>query len=356
MAELLAGFRNLRDVANERVVDRLVPVVTTAITATLAEHTRTYNDAVALLVQRTTEYKVSYRTPVANRLQPLTQDGRALPVKGGAKYDVAFPIQSAGSAWGDNHLTRVKQTVQAVNDQLDLMIDGDLTWNLDHIIGALLYPLAWAYEDEEHGELTIQPFANADTTVYQIRQGAAAGESGVQHYVAQAAAIADGTNPFPAMYTALTRRPENGGRVVALIPENLRASVEALATFIEEADPDAQGPDTETVLVARFNNPVPGEIIGKVGRVWISVWARMPDDYIAGVVTEGPRPLAMREHPEPELQGFTGVATREDHPFFERQYVRHAGYGAFNRVGAYLVRIGNAAYGNGPTGYGLPMR
>jgi hypothetical protein len=62
----------------------------------------------------------------------------------------------------------------------------------------------------------------------------------------------------------------------------------------------------------------------------------------------------MRQHPEAQLQGFSQVATREDYPFWEAQYVRWAGFGSWNRVGAAVMRIGNASYAI-PSNYSSPM-
>jgi len=62
----------------------------------------------------------------------------------------------------------------------------------------------------------------------------------------------------------------------------------------------------------------------------------------------------MREEPEAELQGFQQVARRDDHPFYESQWLRIAGFGGYNRVGAVVRRIGNGSYAV-PTNYGCPM-
>ena len=37
-------------------------------------------------------------------LQPLDEWGNPLPVKDEGVYDVAFPIQGGGTAWGDNRV------------------------------------------------------------------------------------------------------------------------------------------------------------------------------------------------------------------------------------------------------------
>ncbi len=100
---------------------------------------------------------------------------------------------------------------------------------------------------------------------------------------------------------------------------------------------------------------VPGQVIGyHEARVWIAEWRSLPANYMIAVATEGPRPLAMRQEPEAVLQGFNRVAERNDHPFYESQYLRSAGFGANNRVGALVYRIGNGAYAV-PTGYASPL-
>jgi hypothetical protein len=62
----------------------------------------------------------------------------------------------------------------------------------------------------------------------------------------------------------------------------------------------------------------------------------------------------MREEPEAGLQGFKRVAQRNDHPFYEDQYLRIAGFGAYNRIAAVVYRIGNASYAI-PSGFTSPM-
>ena len=100
---------------------------------------------------------------------------------------------------------------------------------------------------------------------------------------------------------------------------------------------------------------VPGTLIGyEDSGAWIVEWLRLPDNYIISVHTGGDTPLAMREDPLPELQGFIEVDPRDDRPYYERAWYRQAGFGALNRVGAHVTRIGNASYAI-PTGYANPI-
>jgi hypothetical protein len=352
--QLVWGFHSLKDLAAKRVTEVGVSVIDEAIRQAVSEHNRQMDAARGLFVKRTTDFKVKFKSNASQRLQPLDQDGRARPIQAGSLYETAFPIQQAGTAWGANRVARAKMTVQDVNDTISDILMADLRWNRDHIFAALFTNVTWTFPDDEHGDLTIQPLANADTVTYQIQTGADAGATDT-HFLAQASAIDNSNDPFPTIYTELKEHPENGGEVVSLIPTNLKATVEALSGFYPISDPRIRLGSGQAELVGELGVNVPGKIIGyHDSGVWIAEWMSHVSSYITSVTTEGERPIAMREHAEAELQGFGEVAIRADHPFWESQWERHAGFGAWNRVGAVITRIGNASYAI-PTGYSSPM-
>jgi hypothetical protein len=99
---------------------------------------------------------------------------------------------------------------------------------------------------------------------------------------------------------------------------------------------------------------MPGVLKGRVSNVWIVEWGQLPSSYVIATTTEGPRPLGFRQDPEAELQGFKQVAERNDHPFYERQYLRRAGFGALNRPGALVYYLGTSDTYAVPSGYALP--
>jgi hypothetical protein len=222
----------------------------------------------------------------------------------------------------------------------------------DHLLAALFWKsttLPWTFVDDEHGSLSIYGLANGDTTVYNLITGTDSGATD-DHLLFDDTPAAD---TFTLIYDELLEHPENGGQVIAFIPTNLKATVQAISTFYPVEDPDLRIGQASTVLAGSLGTPVPGVVLGKVEKVWIVEWKSLPDDYIIGVTTEGEKPLAMREDMEASLRGFKQVAVREDHPFYERQYLRRAGFGAWNRVGAVVVKD-SSSYAL-PTGYGSPM-
>lgn len=352
--QVVYGFHRLADVFAEKINTVGIPVINQAIDATLAEHNRQLNTFMNLFVDRTTDYKRRYKTPAAARLQPIDEIGRARPIQRAGYYDIAFPLQRAGTAWGMTYEARVKATVQDVNELMATMLTADARWVRDHIFAALFLADGWTYTDEQWGALTVEGLANGDAVQYLIQAGQDSGTTDT-HLLAQASAIDDTNDPYSTMKTELLEHPENSGEVVALIPTGLKATTKALTSFIPLPDMNIDPGSAAMRLVGSLNAAVPGEVIGyHDDGVWIAEWPAMPANYIIATATGGDRALAMREEPETQLQGFMRVADRDDHPFYESQYMRKCGFGGQNRVNALITRIGNGTYAT-PAGYDSPM-
>lgn len=355
MADPLYGFTTLANVFDRRVSEVGVQVVSRAIDAAVAEHNRQMSALTRLFARPASEPKVRYRTPTSARLQPTDESGRARKIRPAGHYEVAFPLQMAAAAWGADFVAREKMTVSEANDYTSTLIMADVRWMRDHILAALFVDGSWNYDDDDDdiGQLVIKGLASGDTDEYLIMSGADNGATD-DHTLAQLAAIADATNPYPVIYDELVEHPENAGEVVAFIPSNLRDDTMSLATFHEAPDPNIAQSIAQDRLAASLNVAIPGTLLGYVDKVWVAEWRSLPDDYIVATTTAGERPLGMRQDPEESLRGFRAVAEREDFPFWERQYFRRAGFGVWNRVGAVAYRIGNAAYAT-PTNYQSPM-
>lgn len=352
--QALYGFVTLKDVFDKRVEEVGVRRVNDAVDATLAEHNRQMQALQSLFATPTTEYSLRYNTPGVARLQPLDELGRARPIKPGGYYDVAFPLHDAGTAWGQSYKATIKMTVEEANNILASLLTADRRWMRDHILAALFANTSWTFSDDDKGSLTIKGLANSDTDTYLIQGGADAGATDT-HYLAQAAAIDNSNDPFDTIYNELVEHPENSGDVVALVPTGLKTSIQALSAFYPQTDPNLNPGTATTTVAGSLGVALPGMLFGyHESRVWVAEWKSLPANYIVAVMTDGPRPLAMRQEPEATLQGFNRVAQRNDHPYYESQYLRTAGFGAQNRVGALVYRISNGAYAV-PTGYESPM-
>lgn len=352
----LYGFLELQDIFAERVVGNLIDVVDVAIQQSLEEHNRQMDALLGLFVEPTTSYSARFKQTTAHRLQPLDDNGRARPIKVLGAYDVAWPIHSAGSAWGENYVTRVKMTVADAERITASMLEADMRWIRDHILAALFSDTAWTFVDPEHGSLAIEPLADGGAETYQKLLGADTMATDT-HILGFANDLDDGAdNALIALADDLREHPENGDQVVFLIDSTTKVEAIALDTFYPDPDPNLRVGSGATELVGSLSVPVPGDVLGyeAASRSWLVEWPAMPTNYVIGVTTGGVKPLRMRQDPEPELQGFVRVAERNDHPFYEQQWLRRAGFGAWNRVGAVVAELEDASY-DVPTGYTSPM-
>jgi hypothetical protein len=355
MANALAwGFAGIQDVFARRLAEVNADVVNTAISQSLAFHNRVLNELLSMAVGRTLLTSERFLLPGAGTLQPLDEWGNPLPVRIGGYADIAFPIVHAGTAWGTNRVSRELMTVAEANEYQVMVQQQDTDWLTRHILAAMLDDTSYTFADPQTGDVTVYPLANGDTQTYMGGGGTMATDD---HYLAQAAAIADAANPYPTIYTELTEHPGNLPPVVAYIPSALRATTEALATFVPVADTDitpGSGSDRLGAVPASIR-AFGDEVLGKVDGVWIVLWAALPAEHIvAFAIGAGSPALAMREYPSPALQGLFEEDHSPDGNRFERRFIRMAGFGARNRTAALVYQVGNATY-EIPTGYNTPL-
>lgn len=352
MANLTAyGFTGLTDLYSQRIVDSLAPTVMTAINVSLAEYTRVLDAFMSSMVTKTTDYKIRYQLPGSGTLQPLDAKGNPLPVIPSGYYDVAFPIQGAGTAWGTDRISRALMTVEdAARYTADAMMK-DMDWMRRHILAALFTNVTYTYTDEKYGALTIQPLANGDTVTYVKRDGSSATDT---HFLGQAAGIADATNPYPTIYTELYEHPSNTGPFYAYIASNLVATTEALADFVPVADPDIMQGSSVATLTNTGALHFGDKVLGKVANLWIVEWGAIPSGYIIGHSANANDVLGMREYDDSRLQGFFPEFNDVNGNLQEQRFLRFCGFGVRNRIGALVMEIADATY-DIPTGFTAPL-
>lgn len=348
------GFVDLQHLFSQRVADVGIQQIYDAINRTTAEWNRQVNGLMDEFVFRTDQYQFRYHLPGSGTLQPLDEWGTPTPVREGAYYDIGLPIQGAGTAFGDNRVSREHMTVEEANRQVMRVQRDDADWLKRHILAAIFSNVAWTYTDPLKGGLTVQVLANGDAVVYPF-----SGLTTLQtdtHFLAQAAAIADNANPFTLIRDKLLEHPTNTGTLVAYIPTNLRASVENLTAFVEVTDGNVRLGTNNDQLLGTVGPGVGDQVLGYVkgAGVWIVEWRALPDNYIVWHARGADKPVAMREYEPPALKGLMLETHSQDGNLRETRFIRYCGFGVQNRTAMGVTRIGNAAYAV-PTGYTAPL-
>lgn len=356
------GFTGLADLFAQRVVEVGYPRIYTAITDTLAEYNRITGSILSTWVARTTVAQEQIELANEGTLQPVDEWGIPLPVQVSGSYKVAYPIQGGGTAFGDNRISRAMMTVEEANRYTLDSLKRDADWLMRHALAALLDNTTWTFNDKIGpngtkglGDITIQPLANGDAVTYLRRGGASSADN---HYYAQAAGIADATNPFPTLRAELVEHPRNRGPLVSYVASSLAASIGALTEFVEASDPDVRyGANSDTLEANRAEILGPGvEVLGKTktSNMWVVEMPNLPSGYMISVATGAGPALRMREYPAPELQGFFPETFSPDGNKVLRSFLRYAGFGVSDRTAMVVSYIGNAAY-QIPSGYETPL-
>lgn len=308
------------------------------------------NNIMADMVFRTTLRLERFEQPGGGTLQPLDDYGNPLPVQPPPPYDVGYPIVGGGTAFGDNRVSRALMTFEEANRHTLDAQRRDADWLKRQIIARSLTKASYTYERRGEPAVTVHGFANGDTTTYLGASGTLATDD---HYLSQAAAIADGANPFPTIYRELTEHPGNTGQVVVYVASNLVTTISGMAGFVQVADSDLELGSGQTRLRGSIDKGLGDEVIGKKDKCWIIEWRALPDNYMIAK-TRGVSPIAMREYPAATLQGFFPENHSPDGNLQVHRFLRYCGFGVRNRVGGLAYFVGNASYTT-PAAYTAPL-
>ncbi len=355
------GFVDLQHLFSTRITEAGIERVWTAIKESADEHTRQVDALMSTFVEKTTVAKQQIELAGAGTLQPIDEFGIPRVVKPSGSYAVAFPIQGAGTAWGNNRVTRALMSVEEANRNTIEAQRMDADWMRRHILAATFDNVTWTFNDKVGpnmskglGDITIQPLANGDTVTY-VKVGASVPATD-DHYLAQAAAIDDSNNPFDDIYDELMEHPSNSGPVVVQVATSLKSSIQNLTSFVEVGDPDLRY-GVATTQIGGVGSDILGpgnEVLGKVDKCWIVEWKNLPAGYMIGQALGAGPVLKQREYPAAELQGFYMETHSGDGARQEIRMLRYAGFGVSNRVAALCYYVGGGAYVI-PTDFGAPL-
>lgn len=359
------GLRQLGDLT-DRVSSLSPQRVRSVIDGYVAAYNRESMEAAGEWVFQTTVAKEIVLLPGGGTLQPLDDDGNPRPTMAAAEYEAAYPIRAAGDAHGGNRVVSRYMTLAELERKMDEVQVKDTDWRIRHMLAAVLDNVAYGWTDRYPsssgesitglGAITVNPLANNDSVLYLGRGSGTL--AAADHYTAQAAAIDDANNPFPAMRELLQSYPaQSNAGVTAYVASNLVSSIQGLATFYDQPSPYLRYGADVTVANAGmvgFNDAGIGdEVVGVADNVVIVKWGRLPDGYIVTKVNGVPF-VGQRNLTEPSMQGLFTEYHDIDGNHWETRWIRYAGFAVRNRVAAAVHYVGNAAY-QVPAAYNAPL-
>jgi hypothetical protein len=358
---LAPGFYNIADILARRVQTVNAATISDALQLSAAIHQRVVDSMYSTSIQRVDWFKRRYRVGGNRRVQSMTQDGTPKPLRSGLEYDVALPLQIVADSIALNMWAENKQTVQDVNDEMVQILEAFNDWEKRTFQAAIFTDTAWTYADDSDdvGDLTIQVLANGSTDgqLYPLRDGST---STVDHYLAQAASIADTANPYETAYSTLKQHPTNSGPYVSYIASDLVSDTKDLANFRDFASSfvayggNATVANQAAMSYLGWGNEVVGVVEGAGSGVGMIIVEAdfLPSGYIITQAMGAGAFVGLRE----ELIGGQSLIMRETRPdtnMHKMDFYRRAGKGVVNRIAACVTLIGSGSY-SAPTGYTAP--
>lgn len=346
------GFHRLTDQQLGILAADIPNVINAAVDEALRAHDDRTTRALGIFSFQTTIASQAYENPIEyGELQPLDEHGRALPERSarGDRYTVGLPIAMHGTAVGETWLHRRKLTGQGVADAMANAMRRDLNTRTRQMYSGLFQAADYTFFDEigGAGDLVVKPLANGDAIRYPVTTSVGVKQD--NHLLAQNAPISDAANPLPGAAATIREHPDNTGPVLIFCSTDQAAAIRNLSLYYAVADPNIVAALTNARLGATAPAVPVGEVIGYISgttRAWVVLWDRLDTigtgNYLIVMSQNGPRPVA--ERIDPAVPGFGLADTREDYPYYERQYLRMSGFGAWNRTGAVILQIGAPTY------------
>ena len=327
----LYGILDARDLAKS-----VSQIKETGLAEAIRYYLDLYNNAMVQLIgdyaERTTLYQERFCLPTDNGELELSDEyDRGLMKRPSTPtyFDVAYPIKQWSDRLGWTQLFLTKATGDIIQRDFDAAQQRDRNTMMKEILRALLYSANFTFADDEWGNLAVKRLYNADGTV-PPPVGTKTFDGTHTHYL--------GTNgAFNAAFLAVVyehlREHGNGTNVVLEIARNLETTVSGFTGFVEvrqAQDPNIVYAAGTEPTYARASN---ARAIGRIANMEVRVHDFFPDNYGFSTDLAQPAPLAFREDPETELNGFKMVQDNPDdnYPLRNAFFRRRGGFGTRNR-------------------------
>jgi len=346
----LLGALNIND--NSRVFLQTIgqSIVYDAVQQVIAEYNAASVAAQRMFVEGdTTDWLKRYKLPGGGRLQRTSLRAPLAEFKAGGSWDVAFPLESFGTAFSIDRISMAYMTAQDLQNHLQT-VQTQATNTVRHEIFRRLFnngggsPIPFV--DDLRGTLNIQPLANGDSTVYPPKIGSEAELTSHSHYIVSGylgSAISDVNDPFLTVRDTFEEHfgaPTAGSNLAVFVNDDITTKVLDLTRVTDVNDRYvAQG--VNTAVVNAMPN-IPGRILGRHSAgVWVSEWRWVPSGYMLAVDLNQAPPLMRRvDLPETGLQpGLQLIAKDMNYPIESSYWDMRFGYGVGNRLNGVIVQL-----------------
>lgn len=350
------GFTGLSDISDKRVANVNESVIMTAIDDSLAIYNKQNQTMRKAFTFQTTKARDRVLQASGGYMEPLDAKGNPIPVKTPGKVTVGYYIQGSGTAFGTDRIARAKMTVREMDNEVYAAFGRDMRTTRHRLLAAILVKESWTFTDEDLniGECPIYGLANGDTMTYLFNSGDTAVDN---HYLGQAAAIADATNPFPTIYNELKEHPGNGTEVVVYVSSSLVTSILGLSSFVDSPHAGIIASALAAKIDPSLNTDAlvgPGDkYLGWTDNCHIVEWSALPAGYMIARATGAGPFVGFREHPEAQLQGLFRETAMIEGSLQLSSFIRFCGFGVARRTAAVAFQVGSATYTT-PTGYSGP--
>lgn len=357
---VLTGILNIEEASADRIYVSTLGqrVVYDAVSQLLNSYNAELAMVKNLFIERTTsDRKFRYKLPGGGRLQRRGGLGMPGARKAGGSWDVGFPLEDFGSAFGGGQIEFAYMTVAELDRHTQTVTVQDQNTYRFELLKAMLNNTQKSFDDDIWGTITVEPLANGDSVVYPPVLGSET-EATDDHYLETgylSAAVSATNDPFKTMVAELEEHfgtPNGGSNIVSFINNAQTNVVTGMANFDEVPDRFVRSGDNERIPAGLPAN-MPGRILGRVSGSWVVEWRWMPANYILAIDLDAPKPLIERvDIPESGLPvGLNLVATDEEFPLRQSQWQHRFGLGVGNRLNGVVMELGNGGTYTIPTAY-----
>lgn len=358
MPPTVYGVLGIQD-ANRTINDVGQVVAFTAVQELITRQNESVTDATRVFVgSTTTGVEETYEQPGGGMMQEADRLTRPAAVKGGGRYTVGFPLRDARDQLAGDDITYAYMTLERLNTFVGNIFLRHLNWVRFNILKAFLNNANYTFEDETLSQrlIGVKRFANTDGTIYApVISGVLDGADDNHYLVAGylSSAINNTNNPFPVMRREIAEHFGEGDQV-AFINSAQTLAVSALSGFIPFDDPKITPAFNAQRITSAAPN-VPGLVIGRIARTWISEWDYIPADYMVGLDLNTEPPLRKRVDAVPVAGSgaLALIARQQEFPLQEAFWRCREGYGVANRLNGVVMQFKASGVYDIPTAYAL---